>query len=208
MTTSPHFDRLALAKMTAITATAFALALPAHAADLSTKAAVLPATYNWTGAYVGVNFGFALDNEDVTTLLGIAATNPSGVLGGLQFGYNYQFSTWLLGIEGELGWTSAAGTANFFSPAAAATITSDHNWYDTLSGRLGYVMGPLLIYAKGGGAWMNADYRFTVNSGLGGATSISSTRTGWNAGAGLEYMLTPRWSAKLEYDYLDFGSTT
>ena len=32
------------------------------------------------------------------------------------------------------------------------------------------------------------------------------TRTGWTAGAGLEYALDQNWTAKLEYDYLGFGS--
>jgi opacity protein-like surface antigen len=77
-----------------------------------------------------------------------------------------------------------------------------------LSGRLGYVMGPLILYGKGGAAWMNADYRHEVNSGIGGADVFSATRTGWNLSVGLEYMLGSRWSAKLEYDYLDFGSNT
>ena len=30
----------------------------------------------------------------------------------------------------------------------------------------------------------------------------------YNVGAGLEYMLGSRWSAKLEYDHLHFGSKT
>ena len=172
-----------------------------------TKAATAPA-YHWSGAYAGANFGGAFSNEDVTTPIGISATNPSGVLGGLQVGYNYQISPWLLGIEAELDWTSAQGRTNFINPAAALSVTSDHNWYDTLDGRVGYVMGPLMLYAKGGAAWMNADYRLEVNSGIGGANVMSATRTGWNVGTGLEYMLGSRWSAKLEYDYLDFGSDT
>src|ERR1700736_3415739 len=80
--------------------------------------------------------------------------------------------------------------------------------YDTLSGRVGYVMGPLMLYAKGGAAWMNADYRMEVNSGLDGSTVTNTTRPGWIAGGGFEYMLGSRWSAKLEYDHLGFGSKT
>ena len=30
-------------------------------------------------------------------------------------------------------------------------------------------------------------------------------RTGWTAGAGLEYGINKNWSAKIEYDYLNFG---
>jgi opacity protein-like surface antigen len=176
-----------------------------------TKAAAATAYY-WAGPYVGANFGGAFSaGEHVLTPIGFGATNPSGVLGGLQFGYNYLVApTWLVGIEAEFGWTSAQGKSNFVDPAGTASlsITSDHNWYDTLSGRIGYVMGPLMLYAKGGAAWMNADYRMEVNSGLDGFTLTNTTRTGWNAGAGLEYMLGSRWSAKLEYDHLDFGSNT
>jgi opacity protein-like surface antigen len=65
-----------------------------------------------------------------------------------------------------------------------------------------------MLYAKGGAAWMNADYTMEVNSGLDGSTITNTTRTGWVFGAGLEYMLGSRWSAKFEYDHLDFGSNT
>jgi len=178
-----------------------------------TKAPAPAATaYYWAGPYVGANFGGAFSaGEHVLTPIGWSATNPSGVLGGLQFGYNYLVApTWLVGIEAELAWTSAQGKTNFVDPAGTASlsITSDHNWYDTLSGRIGYVMGPLMLYGKGGAAWMNADYRMEVNSGLDGVTSTNTTRPGWVAGAGLEYMLGSRWSAKLEYDHLDFGRKT
>ena len=191
------------------------LALPAQAADL-TKAPLAPAAYSWTGAYVGANFGGVFNRERVTTLLGIGSTDPSGVLGGVQLGYNYQFSSWLLGIEAEFDGTSAQGTTNFVGPSMAGpgtgtalAVFGDHNWYTTLSGRLGYVMGSLLIYAKAGGAWMNADYKLGVtNSGVTATSSITNTRSGCNAGVGLEYLLFPRWSAKLEYDYLDFGTNT
>jgi opacity protein-like surface antigen len=211
MSTSSRFDLPALAKVTVITTAAFMFGLPAHAADLSVKALVSPASanYNWSGAYVGVNFGFAFNREDVTTPLGIFATDPSGVLGGAQLGYNYLFSSsWLLGIEGDFDWTSAAGNTNFNNVAATGSVTSDHKWYDTLDGRLGYVAGPWLFYAKGGGAWMNADYRFAANSPFGGGATMSSSRPGWNIGGGVEYMLASRWSVKAEYNYLDFGNTT
>jgi opacity protein-like surface antigen len=214
MSTSVRFDLPALAKITVLTAAVLMLGRPAHAGDLSTKAAAVfspVAPTNWTGAYVGASFGGVFNREDVSTPLGIFSIDPSGVLGGIQLGYNYQFSPWLLGIEANLDWTSAQGTTNFLSTGAGATafsLTSDHNWYDTVDGRLGYVMGPLLLYVKGGGAWMNANYRLAANSGLAGSAAMSSIRAGWNAGAGLEYLLSPRWSAKVEYDYLDFGSST
>jgi outer membrane receptor protein involved in Fe transport len=171
-----------------------------------------PIAYHWAGFYAGANFGGAFSaGENVLTPIGYGTTNPSGVLGGLQFGYNYLVTpNWLVGLEGELGWTSAQGKANFVDTASATalSITSDHNWYDTVSGRFGFVSGPLMLFAKGGAAWMNADYRLDVNSGLDGSSQVGTTRPGWIVGGGFEYMLGSHWSAKLEYDHLDFGSKT
>jgi len=148
--------------------------------------------YNWNGFYVGGHFGGVSSKETVTDDGVSFSTNPSGVLGGLQAGYNYQIApNWMIGIEGELSWTSASGS-NF-------GFHSDHNWYDTLDARLGYVMpSGWLLYAKGGAAWMNADYSVP-------RASVSETRSGWNIGGGAEFMLAPQWSAKAEYNFLDFG---
>ena len=181
--------------------------LPGFYTKTPTPAATV---YYWGGPYVGVNFGGAFSSgEHVITPIGWGSTNPSGVLGGLQFGYNYLAApSWLIGIEGELGWASAQGKANFVDPTASLSITSDQNWYDTVTAKVGYVMGPLMLFGKGGAAWMNADYNMQVNSGLSGSTLTNTTRPGWIAGAGFEYMLGSHWSAKLEYDHLDFGSKT
>jgi outer membrane immunogenic protein len=44
-----------------------------------------------------------------------------------------------------------------------------------------------------------------MNDGFFTATTTFN-RTGWTAGAGVEYALAQNWTAKLEYDYLGFGS--
>jgi hypothetical protein len=66
-----------------------------------------------------------------------------------------------------------------------------------------------LLYAKGGYAWTETDYHstFLVFPGpFDGGGNVS--REGWVVGGGLEYMFAPSWSAKVEYDYYDFGSKT
>jgi opacity protein-like surface antigen len=193
----------------AIAALVFAFSLPAGAADLRSRAPELipPPLSNWAGLYGGANFGGAFPSENITVGSGASlSTDPSGVLGGIQFGYNYLFSpNWLIGIEVEFGWTSGQGTGIFATPATAGTFTSEHNWYDLVTGRLGYAMGNWLYYVKGGGAWMNADYRMVTAGAFPGAFAINSTRSGMMIGFGAEYMLTPQWSAKFEYAFLDFG---
>src|SRR5262249_9961131 len=70
-----------------------------------------------------------------------------------------------------------------------------------------------LLYAKGGAAWTHGtvDMFFNQNNfGPAFTTAVFSSSnsvdaTGWTIGGGIEYALTPTWSAKLEYDYLDFG---
>jgi opacity protein-like surface antigen len=203
------------ASLAAISGVVLGFCIQAEAADIAAQPYVkVPPSppYNWNGFYIGANFGGVFTKErasagsDFLEAPSIFSSNPSGVLGGLQFGYNLQFAPqWLIGIEGELDWTSAQGTANAFGPAATVTLTSNHNWYDTIDGRLGYMMGPVLIYAKGGAAWMNSDYALTAAGAITGLSSVKATRDGWTAGGGLEAFIMPNWSAKLEYDYLDFG---
>jgi len=201
--------------MATTVAAAIAIGSPTQAADLryAKTSANPPLLYNWTGFHVGANFGGAFSaGETVSTPLGVFASDPSGVIGGVQAGYDYMFAPdWLIGIEGEFDWTAAQGVANFTNSTNAATLTSHHNFYDTLDGRLGYVVGSWLFFAKGGAAWMNADYNLLGNgAGLGfnSSDTINTSRTGWTIGAGAEYMLSPYWSVKAEYDYLDFGNQT
>ncbi len=183
----------------------------AQAADLPAryaKAQSAPLPYDWTGFYLGANLGGAFSDESAATPFGSFSPNPSGVLGGIQLGYNFLLApNWLIGVEGEFDWTSSQANVIVPNPVAAATIASDHNWYDTLEGRLGFVQGPWLYYFKGGAAWINADYSVTGNfNGIATGYSVNNTRSGWTIGGGIEYMLAPGWSAKLEYDYLDFGN--
>jgi outer membrane immunogenic protein len=35
---------------------------------------------------------------------------------------------------------------------------------------------------------------------------VTETRTGWTAGAGLEWAFLPNWSVFVEYDFYDFGT--
>ena len=38
-------------------------------------------------------------------------------------------------------------------------------------------------------------------------TSSSTNRTGWTIGGGIEWGFAPNWSAKIEYNHIDLGST-
>ena len=77
----------------------------------------------------------------------------------------------------------------------------------TATARLGYVFDRALLYVDGGGAWVHNKRFFTT---LGGPpfSEQDNTKSGWTVGVGLEYLITPNWSWKIEYKHFDFGTTT
>jgi outer membrane immunogenic protein len=193
------------------------LAAPVMAADLAPSFKAPIPVYNWTGAYIGGHAGGAFGGEDATNpAIGTPvtySTNPSGFLGGVQAGYNYQFSpSFLVGAEADMSWSAASGNYNFITTHAdgvtnvSGIFNSNQNWYSTAAGRLGYVIGNYMLYARGGGAWMNADYSLAITGPFAGG-SANLIRSGYVAGGGAEWMFYPGWSARVEYNYLDFGSS-
>jgi outer membrane autotransporter protein len=184
--------KVVFATAVAVGALAVSIGTSASAADLPRRPPppiVVPVS-PWSGFYIGAHVGGVSASESVDF---VGSTNPSGVIGGLQAGYNWQIApTWLVGFEEEISFTNASGSVNGF--------TSNHNWYDTVDGRLGYILpGGWLLYGKAGVAWTNIDYSVP------GFFSANDTRTGWNVGIGAEYLVAPQWSVKAEYSYLDFG---
>ncbi|MES2167359.1 MAG: outer membrane beta-barrel protein [Pseudomonadota bacterium] len=193
----------------------------ASAADMGrpyTKAPVYVApVYNWTGFYVGAHIGAAFSgNDSVDQVLPAPAAFPltssdrdATFLGGGQVGADYQFApNWLIGIEGQI-----SGLANsdrrFTSTFSGGVVVNDRGaqWLASVTGRLGYVSGPLLIYAKGGVAFRDdSDVTFTV-ANLATPFVFGRDTTGYTVGGGLEYMFAQNWSAKIEYQYYDFGRT-
>jgi outer membrane immunogenic protein len=185
----------------------------AQAADLPRRpapapvapVAYAPPVYNWSGFYVGGNIGAGFaDSSWTDPFTGAHDTfNKSGFLGGGQVGANVQFNALVLGIEGDFDWTGLKGSGH---DSLGNTIGTNTQWTSTVTGRVGAAFDRLLVYGKGGVAF--AHDHDSLNDIAGGAATTSLTRTGWTAGAGLEYAFAPNWSAKIEYDYLGFGSET
>jgi outer membrane immunogenic protein len=130
--------------------------------------------------------------------------------------------------NGTLGNSTPVGAGGFFgNPDVVTTSIASTNKLDylgTVRGRLGYLFTPaFLVYGTGGLAYggvkasttitqSNNDCSFTPVACIQSATSaggaVSQTRAGWTAGAGLEWLFTRQWSAKVEYLHYDLGSVT
>ena len=184
-------------------------AAPAFAADIPPRAYPAPvatapqAIYNWTGFYLGGHLGGAFAGSN--SLEGSRAR----FMGGVQGGLDYQFATnWVIGAEAQYSWLSNNNTNGVLFPGSTL-VTTNNNQLGSVTGRLGYTWGPALLYGKGGYAWRDNP---NIGVSVGGAPVAFSTdathKDGYTVGAGLEYMFAPNWSAKAEYQYYDFGSTT
>ena len=157
------------------------------------------APFSWTGFYVGVNGGYMWGSSQWSGSGGTFEVAPKGFLGGGTLGFNIQTGGWVWGIEGDIDYVNADGTAPNIAFCASCTFNS--TWLGTLRGRVGYAVDRWLPYLTAGGAYGNME----METGKG---SVTKTKAGWTAGAGIEYAFRPGWSAKLEYLYVDLGSAT
>src|SRR5262249_38570601 len=63
---------------------------------------VVPPPYNWSGFYLGANFGGAWSNS-LPTIAGVPwDPGSSRFIGGIEAGYNVQAGPFLIGIEATL----------------------------------------------------------------------------------------------------------
>jgi opacity protein-like surface antigen len=200
------------------------------------KAAPAAVAYDWTGFYLGAFAGAGVGNADWGFQPGFfpaggtgANSRPAGVLVGGAAGYNKQYGQWVVGLEGDIAATNAKGGAgcatNEFNALfpIGQNCNADVKWVATGTAKLGYAWDRVMVYGKAGGAWAdtkldaacNSDPFLFVNlncfaSGGPNLFAQHSIATfgqfGWVVGAGFELALTPSWSAKAEYNYINFGS--
>ena len=78
----------------------------------------------------------------------------------------------------------------------------------TIRGRAGFAVDHWLFYGRGGRAWAREYYAMTLTATSTVVGSANDTRTGWTAGAGVEYALNKWMSVFAEYNYYDFGNRT
>jgi outer membrane autotransporter protein len=205
MTIRPLLGGLALAAGTLLAPlSVLAADLPPRLAPAPTAPAVYaPTLYNWTGFYIGGHLGggFA-DSSWSDPVTGASNSfNSSGFLGGGQVGVNAQFNALVVGVEGDFTWTGLKGSG---TDSIGDAINTNVDWTSTVTGRVGVAFDRLLAYGKGGVAFAHDQSSLTDLGGNSASTTLM--RTGWTAGGGLEYALDKNWSARVEYDYLGFGS--
>jgi outer membrane immunogenic protein len=153
----------------------------------------------------------------------------SSVTGGGQLGCNWQpiGSPFVFGIEGEIGGLRLNGSAyDPITPSqplglplagtARDTLSNTRigNVYGMVTGRVGYSFDRVLLYAKGGVAFLPTEFSvvdsclafpcgpWTVNTG-----TVRNNDPRWTVGAGAEWAFARNWSVKAEYMFIGIDRT-
>jgi outer membrane immunogenic protein len=189
----------------AIGGLATAFASLAQAADLPYRKEAPAAydeapTFTWTGAYLGVNAGLAFGSFDGTQRY--FGTNPVGGLYGFTGGYNYQQGKLVVGAEGDFAFGHIGGSATPYIGVSSTGVVEN---FFSVRGRVGYAMDRALFYGTGG--YAGADVRGALSSST-AALDQTHVANGWTLGLGMEYAITPHFSAKAEYLYASMGNNT
>jgi opacity protein-like surface antigen len=170
----------------------------------------------WQGFYAGGYLGGAWSSVEPASnmvILGgsgivpVGNLNTSGFLGGVQLGYNVQAGNFVYGIEADLGGMDTGVNGSFAGappPARVLVVNSSGGFYGDITGRGGVLLGNAMIYAKGGFAFFTGDVR--VHDAFDGIAQNGGTFTGWTIGVGVEYLIAPQWTVKLEYQFFDFDN--
>jgi outer membrane immunogenic protein len=175
------------------------VAAPALAADLPSHKPAPPVAYapppvfSWTGFYVGANGMY--DWGSVHGGHGLFE-NPTGGMGGVTAGYNYQIGQFVTGLEGDLDWGDVSGRKGI--DATGSYTKTDMTAFGTVRARAGIALDRALLFVTGG--YAGGDVHSAIFDSVTPAyASTSSWQNGYAVGGGLEYAFSNNISAKAEY---------
>jgi outer membrane immunogenic protein len=217
-------------KKTTLTIAAISLSMmmwAATAADMApryTKAPPSPVAvaYNWTGFYIGGHVGAARDDLfalDVTPPLGGFFTDlvpagtegfqfrKTGFAGGVHGGGQMQWQQFVFGVEAS--WTALDVKQTIISPYFPATDTETGKVDNLVMvvGRVGYAFDRVMLYAKGGYAGGDVDFRARDNAAL-VTYQRKLWQNGYAIGGGLEYALLANVILGVDYTHVKLDAAT
>ena len=197
----------------------------ALAGDLSLRPLVSyqAPVWSWTGFYVGADAGYGWSNVDHSVSINAlsVSTKPSGFIGGIYAGYNWQFGQqFVAGLETDIAWANIADTSGIVGkiglvPFAIQAEDTLH-WLGTTRARLGFLpVQSLMIYGSVGVAYGGVEDHVisslgssSIQSSFAQSFSASESRFGWAIGAGTEWAITNNLLTRAEWLHYDLGSTS
>jgi outer membrane immunogenic protein len=190
-------------------------------------------SYDWSGFYAGVGIAAAsgrTENTDIVlttsgALIGIgpgAVTDypgadsidePSGWLGTIQVGHNWQSGKLVFGLEAALNVGSVSATSSTLGSVEGPLYEGDASLdaYGTLGLRAGVAMDNLLVFATAGLAIGKGSATVAITPGIPPSmaepfvASDSQTHVGYALGLGAEVGLSGPWTLRADYQYVNLG---
>jgi opacity protein-like surface antigen len=179
------------------------------AADMpiATKApAMVAAQPVWAGWYLGGHLGWGVGRFDATPRASdpFMRNKPSGIVGGMHVGQNWETNTFVYGWEADASATGWNKTISNFVTANRA-LHADVDLLASLRGRIGmtFLSPQSLFFLTGGLAYSRASFLAVSPGGTRNSGSIG--KFGWVAGLGADWKQTPNLSWRLEGLYYRFG---
>ncbi|KTC65884.1 Outer membrane protein PagN precursor [Legionella adelaidensis] len=188
-------------------------------------------SYDWNGAYIGVNIGYGGNPQTVIinptspeageveaaalTPLNLNVTN-AGFLGGAQIGYNWRVNSIVLGVEGDYDYAHISGSNavtqsidifDFEIPFSTTTVTQELRSLATIRGRLGKLASEnMLIYLTAGPAFGDVKLAFDQQIPLfdcdGGCVSGSASKNKFGWTGGAGFEYAVNEKFSLKGEYL------
>jgi outer membrane immunogenic protein len=165
-----------------------------------------PATFDWSGPYVGI-FGaaVAVDGEfgGVCSCAAVYTDlehSGIGYAAGALAGWNYQIESFVVGFEGD--WAFGGTVATNDDPLVLTDLS--FNNITTLRARAGFALENTLLYFTGGLAAVDMEFGAVV---VATPDSDSQWAYGWTAGGGLEHAFSQNFSGRIEYLYVSLPDT-
>ena len=198
--------------VSALASAAILSTVPALSADLDVMPPppppveeLRPATYDWSGVYVGALVGNSCIQGVLNETVGAPAVTTEfemsgcGWKGGALVGYNYQMDNVVFGVEADWSRTNK-GVAKNEQPGADFQFGLNHEV--TMRARVGYAADDTLFFLTGGGAWAQGNLDSTTGVG---PDNITGKHWGWTIGGGVEHAFTDAFRMKLDYLYTRYN---
>jgi outer membrane immunogenic protein len=164
--------------------------------DIACAAENAPATNSsgWTGFYVGAygayGFGDTRSSDNIDS-------NPQDPYPGIHAGYELEFDSVVMGIEGDLSLADLDGDTG----SGAGFVSQDIDNIAAVNGRIGLPFDNMLFFASAGWSWADSERNTPVSSD-------KELLNGPTLGGGFQYDFGDHLMGRLEYVHIDYGKVT
>jgi outer membrane immunogenic protein len=144
-----------------------------------------------------------IDDKDCNISCSSQTLSPNGFTAGGTIGYNWQFGSTVLGIEGDWNWIDAKKTID--DPDWPSQHQAKINSFGTIRGRAGLALDRTFLYLTAGVGFVDQDVHAVITDSCSSRCGFtkSDTKVGLAAGAGAEFAISGPWTAKVEYIYIN-----